>query len=59
MGFQLGPLLILLAWLAPVLYIGVRGRTIPDHGGWLLLAVLGGPFALALFLAVRAVRPAA
>lgn len=58
MGSSLGHILIAGIWLLPALYVGTRGRSVPDRLGWTLLAALTGPVGLALFLVVRAFRPA-
>lgn len=58
MGSSSGFLLILGIWLLPALYVGTRGPAMPDRFGWTLLAAMTGPLGLAVFLVVRAFRPA-
>lgn len=58
MGSPVGLFLIVGLWLLPALYVGTRGRSVPDRLGWTLLAASTGPVGLALFLVVRAFRPA-
>lgn len=58
MGSAFGLVLMLGVWLLPGLHVGTGKHTMPDRLGWALLAALSGPLGRAVFLVVRAWRPA-
>jgi hypothetical protein len=44
----------LVIWLLPAMYIGFTKQEVQNRSGWVLLAVLTSPVALALLLVVQA-----
>jgi hypothetical protein len=54
MGTGFARVLALAIWLLPAAYIAFTKREVENRSGWVLLAVLTSPVALALLLVVQA-----